>query len=326
MVARALARAGSKASKPKFKAERKVRKDVKEKLEKQEAAVKASDKAKKAGKKPKGAPVEGGRRARSPAVDKPKVDKKDTRVANAGDSLTNANKKSIKDAPSTQALTSLKSKINKEISSLKNITDAEKKTRKVKLADAISKRKEEIRKVAADAAKPKKPDTRPAPKKPQSADERAQAGFGNVRTVGTTQRNKKEGVGMMSSYTSMSRADAIVKAGKDLRSGKITQAEYNRIMKAIDRKDDRENLSQAAKRTGAKKVSLPKPLVGAEPVTGAGRAAMRGMKEGGLAKPSASQAGIKKLPTAVRNKMGYMKKGGAVKPKSTDMRKGGMFY
>ena len=49
-------------------------------------------------------------------------------------------------------------------------------------------------------------------------------------------------------------------------------------------------------------------------------------KEGGLAKPSASQAGLKKLPTAVRNKMGYMKNGGSVKKGSTDMRKGGMFY
>ena len=36
--------------------------------------------------------------------------------------------------------------------------------------------------------------------------------------------------------------------------------------------------------------------------------------------------GLKKLPTAVRNKMGYMKRGGSVKSGSTDMRKGGMFY
>ena len=49
-------------------------------------------------------------------------------------------------------------------------------------------------------------------------------------------------------------------------------------------------------------------------------------KEGGLAKPSASQTGLKKLPTAVRNKMGYMNRGGSVKSGNTDMRKGGMFY
>ena len=35
-----------------------------------------------------------------------------------------------------------------------------------------------------------------------------------------------------------------------------------------------------------------------------------------LKTPSTSQKGLKKLPTAVRNKMGYMKKGGSVKKKS----------
>jgi len=34
-----------------------------------------------------------------------------------------------------------------------------------------------------------------------------------------------------------------------------------------------------------------------------------------LKKPTASQVGLKKLPTAVRNKMGYMNKGGAAKKK-----------
>ena len=32
-----------------------------------------------------------------------------------------------------------------------------------------------------------------------------------------------------------------------------------------------------------------------------------------LKKPSPKQAGLKKLPTTVRNKMGYMNKGGMVK-------------
>ena len=35
-----------------------------------------------------------------------------------------------------------------------------------------------------------------------------------------------------------------------------------------------------------------------------------------LKTPSPSQKGLKKLPTAVRNKMGYMKKGGSVKKKA----------
>lgn len=48
--------------------------------------------------------------------------------------------------------------------------------------------------------------------------------------------------------------------------------------------------------------------------------------KGGLAKPTADQTGLKKLPTAVRNKMGYMKRGGTVKTGHTDMRKGGLFY
>ena len=48
--------------------------------------------------------------------------------------------------------------------------------------------------------------------------------------------------------------------------------------------------------------------------------------KGGLAKPKPSQTGLKKLPTAVRNKMGYMKRGGVVKTGHMDMRKGGLFY
>jgi len=50
------------------------------------------------------------------------------------------------------------------------------------------------------------------------------------------------------------------------------------------------------------------------------------MKQGGLTKPKENQTGLKKLPTAVRNKMGYMNRGGLTKTGNTDMRKGGMFY
>jgi hypothetical protein len=51
------------------------------------------------------------------------------------------------------------------------------------------------------------------------------------------------------------------------------------------------------------------------------------MQKGGmLKKPTADQKGLKKLPTAVRNKMGYMKRGGMMKSGNSDMRKGGMFY
>ena len=52
-----------------------------------------------------------------------------------------------------------------------------------------------------------------------------------------------------------------------------------------------------------------------------------GYNMGGLATPTAEQTGLKKLPSSVRNKMGYMYGGGMAKKKtmgSTDYRKGGL--
>ena len=49
--------------------------------------------------------------------------------------------------------------------------------------------------------------------------------------------------------------------------------------------------------------------------------------KGGLIEPTANQTGLKKLPTAVRNKMGYLYGGGMAKKKKTgsmDYRKGGL--
>ena len=48
----------------------------------------------------------------------------------------------------------------------------------------------------------------------------------------------------------------------------------------------------------------------------------KGMAMGGLKKPAAGQTGLKKLPTPVRNKMGYAKNGGSMKKKG--MARGGM--
>ena len=48
----------------------------------------------------------------------------------------------------------------------------------------------------------------------------------------------------------------------------------------------------------------------------------KGMAMGGLKKPAAGQTGLKKLPTSVRNKMGYAKNGGMMKKKG--MARGGM--
>jgi hypothetical protein len=47
----------------------------------------------------------------------------------------------------------------------------------------------------------------------------------------------------------------------------------------------------------------------------------KGMAMGGLKKPTANQTGLQKLPSAVRNKMGYMQKGGM---KKKGMARGGM--
>tara|TARA_R110002073_G_scaffold40110_1_gene113762 strand:- start:102 stop:584 length:483 start_codon:yes stop_codon:yes gene_type:complete len=51
-----------------------------------------------------------------------------------------------------------------------------------------------------------------------------------------------------------------------------------------------------------------------------------GYNMGGLATPTTKQTGLKKLPSSVRNKMGYMYGGGMAKNKSTSMdyRKGGL--
>jgi len=51
------------------------------------------------------------------------------------------------------------------------------------------------------------------------------------------------------------------------------------------------------------------------------------LNKGGMAMPKPNQTGLKKLPTAVRNKMGYMYGGGMAKKKKTgnmDYRKGGL--
>ena len=55
----------------------------------------------------------------------------------------------------------------------------------------------------------------------------------------------------------------------------------------------------------------------------------KGYAMGGLKKPAAGQTGLKKLPTSVRNKMGYMKKGGMKKKgyaKGGAMKKYGTMY
>ena len=123
-----------------------------------------------------------------------------------------------------------KMKGDKEAAAIAKITQAEKKN-----IDAIVKR--------GEAAKPKPKRSRadiPPAKRKQSGEERSRAATGRVSAKTTTQQNKKEGVGSMVSYTSLSRAKAVEKAGRDLRAGRITKEEYDRIMAAIKRANEAE--------------------------------------------------------------------------------------
>ena len=123
-----------------------------------------------------------------------------------------------------------KMKGDKEAAAIAKITQAEKKN-----IDAIVKR--------GEAAKPKPKKDRsqiPPAKRKQSGEERSRAATGRVSAKTTTQRNKKEGVGSMVSYTSMTRAAGKAKAKRDLDAGRITKDEYDRIIKAIDRANEAE--------------------------------------------------------------------------------------
>jgi len=293
-------RKASKAAKadpkPKFKADRKLDKEIEERLAKQDKVAKDADKAKAKGDKPKAAPKSRTGRAFEQTAAEKAADKapKDTRVARAGGNVTNAQKKAIADAPSVQALTSIRSKLVNDVKKLKNATDAEKKERVAKIRKLVEDRKEAIRKKAADAAKPKKADTRPARKKPQSAKERQDAAVGKSLTPRRAPANdKKPSMAMVTSYTSMERGAAIEKAGRDLRAGKITQAQHDAIVAAIDAKNRAE--VDAVSRKASQRNRDRAQFKGYDP--------------------------SKSLPFA---------KGGSVQGKSrtghTDMRMGGIFY
>ena len=88
--------------------------------------------------------------------------------------------------------------------------------------------------------------------------------------------------------------------------GKMSMAQLKRLLGAAQSSKERNLIQQAIQN----KIT---PL------------AKGGMPTEGLAKPSSTQVGVKKLPEKVRNKMGYMKSGGLASSGNNDMRKGGMF-
>ena len=108
---------------------------------------------------------------------------------------------------------------------------------------------------------------------------------------------------------------------KKLQSG--LEKEYDKTFKAYSKIKDKS--SETAKLMRNKLNDMAKKLKGKKsiPMLPEGKA-KGGM---GLKMPTANQAGLKKLPTQVRNKMGYMYGGGmAKKPKmgNMDYRKGGL--
>ena len=125
-------------------------------------------------------------------------------------------------------------------------------------------------------------------KRKQSPQERETSAIGRVSAKTTTQRNKKEGPGSMVSYTSMTRAAGKAKAKRDLDAGRITKAEYDRIIKAIDRANERE-VSKAGRgvsqRAADMKSSTPTTREAPFPIPAKAKG-VKGlnMKKGGYAK------------------------------------------
>ena len=286
MVARALARAGSKAAK------------------------KTKEKAKKLTQRlPKDNQLDEGQA--------PSRGTLDVEAGKAGN--TTSGTKSIPNIKDQETSNKGRVKRNKRVAELET---------KVEKGDATKEEKTELNKLnRMSAVQDKKRVTSAA--STRSAEARKDKGVSVAGPDGTKikigAKQKLKDSDMMVGNTT----NGITKDGEII--GKPTD---NQVATVIRNLDARQKLSEAAKRNLAKLKRMSKP----DRQDAALRKMERRMKntgpdksgrkynEGGLTQPKASQTGLKKLPTAVRNKMGYMNRGGSVKPKSTDMRKGGMFY
>ena len=151
-----------------------------------------------------------------------------------------------------------------------------------------------------------------------------------VRTVEPTKK-EMEKMGVVKGDTKGASAAAFTRIDVDKYKGaqaglvksynnKISQ--YTRLS-TRDKKGEKGQLLLNALR------DMKKKIIGKKPIKTQAQAGLmpKDMAQGGLKMPTADQVGLKKLPTAVRNKMGYMYGGGmAKKPKmgSMDYRKGGL--
>ena len=143
-----------------------------------------------------------------------------------------------------------------------------------------------------------------AAKRKQSPKERESSAIGRVSGITTTQRNKKEGVGSMVSYTSMERAAAKRKAKRDLDEGLITKAEYDRIIKAIDAKNAREKdkVGRRASQSAAD-MKAKTPTTRKAPLTIPAEA--KGVKGLNMNKGGYANCGASMKPTQKSTKMAY---------------------
>jgi len=248
--------------------------------------------------------------------------------------------KGIKNAPSKTEAKSLVSKGRNEIRSNDKITGDKEEAAINKINKAFDDQIKKIDERKEDAKPKKKRPPADKDKRKQSPKEREGSAIGRVSAKTTSQQNKKEGVGSMVAYTSMERGKAISEAGKDLRAGKITQAEHDRIIDRIDAKNEAE-VTRASKKAseGARarkmqsRVSLADELPPMKSIDDSPRTTRRKkpseMTRAELREELKKQdkAGVSARQKA-KAKRGFAK-GGTPKPNprfgSIDMRKGGMF-
>lgn len=118
-------------------------------------------------------------------------------------------------------------------------------------------------------------------------------------------------------YTPPNPSDAI--------KGNKTKSDIIAIGQQVTKENQKKNLAKAKKNMTPEQKKAAKEFV--KKLKLKKEKEELGFNVGGLTKPTANQTGLKKLPTAVRNKMGYMYGGGMPKkPRMSNMdyRKGGL--
>jgi len=139
-----------------------------------------------------------------------------------------------------------------------------------------------------------------------------------LRTAPKTQKELKA-EGAVSGPSSMAFMAAIKGKAKGLAEQVKKKKKLYDALSTSDKRGEKGQLLQNAIK------DMQKKLKGQVPIRTLRDANL--LNKGGMAMPKPNQTGLKKLPTAVRNKMGYMYGGGMAKKKKTgsmDYRKGGL--